>query len=283
MTEKSEQRLAEGLCFGEGPRWRDGALWFSDMHAHEVLKLTPDGVRTHVVSVPEQPSGLGWLPDGQLLVVSMLDRSVRRFDGKRLHLHADLSQLASFHCNDMVVDAGGRAYVGNFGFNLGSGVKPTPAELICVEADGSARIVADDLMFPNGTVITPDGDTLIVAETIGARLTAFDIEASGDLSRRRVWSELPRGAVPDGICLDEAGGIWSASPTTCECIRQLEGGEITHRVEVDQGAFACMLGGNDGRTLYVLTADTSDPEKCRARRTGTIECFSAPHPRAGWP
>jgi len=276
-------RLADGLCFGEGPRWHDGALWLSDMHAHEVLRFTADGTRTRVVEVENRPSGLGWLPDGDLLIVSMTDRSVLRFDGSRLTLHADLSDLASFHCNDMVVDGRGRAYVGNFGFDLNAGAQPAPAELICVEPDGSARIVADDLMFPNGTVITPDGRTLIVAESFGARLTAFDLAPGGDLSNRRVWAELPRGAIPDGICLDAEGGIWSASPTTCECIRQVPGGEITHRVEVDQGAFACMLGGADGRTLYVLTADSSDPDECRDNRQGTVEASQAPYPGAGWP
>lgn len=253
------------------------------MHAHQVLRVTAAGEITPVVTVENCPSGLGWLPDGQLLVVSMIDRSVLRYDGEHLHRHADLSGLASYHCNDMVVDAGGRAYVGNFGFDLHSGASPVPAALVCVEPDGSARVVADDLMFPNGAVITPDGGTLIVAESFGARLTAFDIEENGDLTRRRVWAELPRGAVPDGICLDEAGGVWSASPTTSECIRQTEGGEITHRVEVDQGAFACMLGGSSGDTLFILTAESSDPAECARNRTGRIETSPAPYPRAGWP
>jgi sugar lactone lactonase YvrE len=277
------QRLADGLCFGEGPRWHAGALWLSDMHAHQVIKVTRDGSINQIVDVPNQPSGLGWLPGGDLLIVSMLDRSILRFDGERLHTHADLSQLASFHCNDMVVDSQGRAYVGNFGFDFSAGEKPKPAELICVDADGSARIAADELMFPNGTVITPDGATLIIAETFGSRLSAFDIGANGDLSNRRVWAELPRGAIPDGICLDTEGGIWSASPTTCECIRQVEGGEITHRVEVDQGAFACMLGGANGTTLYILTADSSDPAECKANRQGRIDYCEAPFAGTGWP
>lgn len=283
VTATGTERLAEGLCFGEGPRWRDGALWLSDMHAHEVVRLDADGSRTRIVEVPNRPSGLGWLPGGELLIVSMTDRSLLKFDGRRLTTHADLSGLASFHCNDMVVDGEGRAYVGNFGFDLNARAKPAPAELVCVEPDGSARIVAGELMFPNGTVITPDGATLIVAETFGARLTAFDRTANGDLGNRRVWAELPNGAVPDGICLDSEGGIWSASPTTCECIRQVEGGRITHRVEVDQGAFACMLGGADGTTLYILTADSSDPDTCQASRQGRIERCTAPYPGAGWP
>ena len=173
--------------------------------------------------------------------------------------------------------------MGNFGFDLAARATPAPAELICVEPDGSARVVADDLMFPNGAVITADGTTLIVAETFGARLTAFDILGNGDLANRRLWAELPKGAIPDGICLDAGGGIWIASPTTCECLRQEEGGEITHRVEMDQGAFACMLGGDEGDTLYILTANTSDPEECQASRQGRIEFCRAPFPRAGIP
>jgi sugar lactone lactonase YvrE len=275
--------LLDGLCFGEGPRWHEGALWLSDMHDHKVLRVTPGGECETVCEVPKWPSGLGWLPDGDLLVVSMTDRRLLRFDGSMLRLHADLADLASFHCNDMVVDASGRAYVGNFGFDLHAQKKPRPAELICVEPDGSARVVARDLRFPNGTVITPDGRTLIVGESWGACLTAFDIAPEGGLDNRRVWAEQPDGALPDGICLDAEGGIWLASPSTNECLRQVEGGEITHRVALAQGAFACMLGGDDGRTLFILTAASSDPDDCRRLRSGTIETCRAPYPHAGWP
>jgi sugar lactone lactonase YvrE len=280
------QVLIDGLCFGEGPRWHAGALWLSDMHAHQVLRVSEAGIATVIVEVPGQPSGLGWLPadrGGDLLVVSMVDRRVLRWNGMTLAAHADLAALASFHCNDMVVDASGRAYVGNFGFDLHARAAPRPAELVCVEPDGRARVVARDLMFPNGSVITPDGRTLIVAESWGARLTAFDLLDNGDLANRRVWATLPDGAVPDGICLDEAGGVWSASPSSNECVRQVEGGQVTHRVTVDQGAFACMLGGSDGRTLFVLTAADSDPAACRARRSARIETVTAPYAHAGLP
>lgn len=275
--------LIDGLCFAEGPRWHDGALWFSDMHAHEVLRADPSGRTDVICHVPNWPSGLGWLPDGTLLVVSMIDRRVLRFDGQSLNVHADLSGLASFHCNDMVVDTAGRAYVGNFGFDLHAQKKPRPAEIICVEPDGTARVAATDMQFPNGSVITPDGTTLIVGESWGARLSAFDIAPDGGLSNRRIWATQPDGALPDGICLDEAGGIWLASPSTNECLRQVEGGEITHRVAVDQGAFACMLGGDNGRTLFILTAGSSDPEECRALRSGRVETWQAPYPHAGLP
>jgi sugar lactone lactonase YvrE len=275
--------ILRGLCFGEGPRWHDGALWFSDMHAHEVVRLAPDGTRDTICRVDGWPSGLGWLPDGDLLVVSMTDRRLLRWDGSRLRQHADLSSLASFHCNDMVVDAHGRAYVGNFGFDLHAGQPPRSAELICVEPDGSARVAARDLAFPNGAVITPDGRTLIVAESWSRQLSAFDIDSQGALSGRRIWAKLPEGALPDGICLDADGGIWSASPSTNECVRQREGGEVTHRVAVEQGAFACMLGGDDGRSLYILTAGSSAPEECRATRSGQVEVWQAPYPHAGLP
>jgi len=275
--------LIDGLCFGEGPRWHDGRLWFSDMHAHQVLAVDENGIVETIVEVENQPSGLGWLPDGTLLVVSMTDRRILRWDGANLTEHADLAGLAGFHCNDMVVDQHGRAYVGNFGFDLHGQAPNRPADLICVEPDGAARVVASDLMFPNGTVITPDAETLIVAESFAGRLTAFDIESDGNLSNRRVWAALPDGAVPDGICLDAGGGIWSASPTTNECLRQIEGGEITHRVAVDRGAFACMLGGAAGTTLFVLTSGSSEPATCQRDRSARIETCQAPFAGAGWP
>lgn len=273
--------LIDGLCFGEGPRWRDGCLWLSDMHAQEVLRVTPAGEKQVVVTLDDdQPSGLGWLPDGDLLIVAMTTRRLLRFDGNALHVHSDLSELASWYCNDMVVDRRGRAYVGNFGFDLHNRATPSPAELIRVDPDGQARIVAQDVVFPNGTVITPDEKTLIVGETFANKLTAFDIQPNGDLSNPRLWAQLPDKAVPDGICLDSEGGIWSASPTTNDCIRQIEGGEVTHRITLEQGAFACMIGDDK---LYILTSSSSQPEECRARRDGRVEVFPAPYPAAGWP
>lgn len=274
------QLLIDGLAFGEGPRWHEGALWFSDMHGDQVCRATVDGRLETVVEVPAWPSGLGWLPSGELLIVAMRDRALLRYDGRRLTPHADLSALAPFHCNDMVVADSGRAYVGNFGFDLAAGETPRATVLLAVELDGSARVVAEDLEFPNGTVISPDGKTLIVAETFAGRLTAFTIEKNGDLSRRREWAVLPDGAVPDGICLDEAGGIWVASPTTNECLRITEGGTVSHRLACDRGAYACMLGGG---TLYLLTAGSSQPETCRRERSGQLLHCAAPYDGAGWP
>ena len=276
-----EVTLIDGLCFGEGPRFRDGCLWLSDMHAQQVLKITPEGEATVVVELEgDQPSGLGWLPSGELLIVSMTKRQLLKFDGDTLTVHADLAGLASWYCNDMVVDAQGRAYVGNFGFDLHTGADQKTAEIILVEPDGAARIVAEDVMFPNGTVITPDGNTLIVGESFASKLTAYDILPNGDLANRRVWADLPKGAVPDGICLDSEGGIWSASPTSNECIRQLEGGEVTHRVSFDRGAFACMIGGDK---LYALTSTSSAPAECREQKGARVEVCAAPYPAAGWP
>jgi sugar lactone lactonase YvrE len=272
--------LLDNLCFTEGPRWRNGQLWFSDMHDQCVCTVTPEGKKTTLLTLQDdEPSGLGWLPNGDLLVVSMRKRQLLRFDGKALTVHADLSALASHRCNDMVVDPLGRAYVGNFGFDLHTGEKPRSTVLIRVDPDGSAKIVDDDAFFPNGSVITADGRTLILAETFARALMAFDIDTSGGLSNKRIWAKLPEGAVPDGICLDSADGIWSASPTTNECVRQIQGGEVTHRIALERGAFACMIGGDH---LYVLTASSSDPKACRTSRDGRIEVYSAPYTAAGF-
>lgn len=273
--------LLDKLCFGEGPRWREGMLWFSDMHAQKVLKVDPQGnVETVVKLDDDQPSGLGWLPNGDLLIVAMTKKQVLRFNGSQLSVHADLSSLASHFCNDMVVDHVGRAYVGNFGFDIHNGAQQSAAELICVDVDGSARCVDDDLIFPNGAVITPDNKTLIVAETFASRLTAFDILDSGDLTNKRIWAQLPKGAVPDGICLDAGGGIWSASPTSNNCIRQIEGGEVTHTIELERGAFACMIGEAN---LYILTSTVSTPAACKANQDARIEVYPAPFRAAGLP
>jgi sugar lactone lactonase YvrE len=274
--------VLDGLAFPEGPRWHEDRLIFSDMHAHEVVALDPSsGKRETVVEVPAAPSGLGWLPDGTLLIVSMEDRKLVRHVGGALVEHADLSPWATFHCNDMVVDAAGRAYVGNFGFDLHAGATPTTATMVRVDPDGHAEPAATDLGFPNGTVI--DGSTLIVAESFAGRLTAFDVADDGALSNRRVWAQLDGGAVPDGICLDAEGAIWVASPMTNEVLRVREGGEVTDRIALDRGAFACMLGGDDRRTLYICTSSSSDPAACAANRDGRIEAVAVAVPGAGLP
>jgi sugar lactone lactonase YvrE len=274
--------LTEGLVFGEGPRWHDGKLWYSDMHARWVKTVDLAGHTERIVEVPNLPSGLGWLPDGRLIVVSMRDRQLLRLEGKKLTPHADLSKLASFDCNDMVVDGLGRAYVGNFGYDLHANAPRKPAELVLATPDGKARVVARDLEFPNGTVITSDGKTLIVGESFGAKLTAFDVESDGSLVRRRVWAAI-ENMVPDGICLDAEGAIWVASPLSEEVLRVREGGAVTHRFKPSFRPYACMLGGADRRTLFVVTAETHDPTEALAKRSGRIETVEVEVPGAGLP
>lgn len=268
--------VIEGLAFPEGPRWHDGRLFFSDQHAHQVLALDPAGGVEEIVRVEGQPSGLGWTPDGRLLIVSMLDRRLLRLDpglsetAAHLHEVADLSARASFHCNDMVVSADGRAYVGNFGFDLDAGGQFAPATIVAVEPDGRTRVAAEEMRFPNGSVITPDGRTLIVGESYAGCLTAFTIEPDGSLSNRRLWAQLT-GATPDGICLDAEDAIWIACPLSNRCLRVREGGEILEEIATDRPAFACMLGGEDRRTLYVCTSEMGLSSATVAKRPGRIQ------------
>lgn len=274
--------FAENIHFGEGPRWHDNALWCSDMHGRRVLRLTEDGTREVVLEVPQHPSGLGWRPDGTLLVVSMDNQQVLQFSGGASTVWADLSRLTHAKCNDMVVDAKGRAYVGNFGFDLHQREKPRTTNLIFIDDSGEASTVAEDLKFPNGMVITPDHQTLIVAESFGARLTAFTILDDGSLADRRIWAEI-KGSSPDGICLDEAGGVWVASPASGTCFRVEEGGRVTDEFTPEATPYACMLGGKQGNTLFILIAPSSHPDICAASPEGKIVCTDVIHARAGRP
>ena len=283
MTHPTISPLLDDLVFPEGPRWRDGRLWFSDMHAQEVVAVTPGGEREVVARVPGNPSGLGWLPDGRLLIVSMEDRRLLRqeADGSLVE-HADLSALATGRCNDMIVDAAGRAYVGHFGFDLHARAEFSEASLLAVAPDGQVTLAAPALRFPNGAVITPDGGTLVVAETFGRRLTAFDIGDDGALSNRRVWAEL--GVPPDGICLDAEGCIWVAVPRPGAFLRVAEGGDVRARVDLEGwGGYACMLGGEEGRTLFLLEALTADPDEMSGRGNGRIRTMEVDAPRSGLP
>jgi sugar lactone lactonase YvrE len=276
MTNGTLRTLVDGYSFFEGPRWRDGRLWVSDFYTHRVVAISLDGSVETVVEVPGQPSGLGWLPDGTLLVVSMLDHRLLRIDdGGRLVEHADLSAYAGGHSNDMIVDGRGRAYVGDFGFDLDALAPLRPTNLVRVDPDGTVDVAAADMMFPNGAVITQDG-TLVVAETTAARLTAFDIEPDGALTGRRVWAAFgpppetddtptelakyaadPTAAAPDGIALDAEGAIWVADALHNRAIRVREGGEILDEVSAGElGVYACALGGPDGRTLFLCAAPT---------------------------
>lgn len=274
--------LLDGLVFPEDPRWHEGKLWFSDMLAGHVMTVDLDGHAAIVAEVPTRPSGLGWLPDGRLLVVSMTDRRLLRLDGRELAQVADLSCFGSSYCNDMVVDGHGRAYIGHFGSEPMTQPSAGEGFIVLVTPDGEACVAADRMAFPNGSVITPDGGTLIVGESGAARLTAFDIQANGSLRGRREWAAL-HGAIPDGICLDAEGAVWVASPISAEVLRVREGGDVTHRVPVSTQAFACMLGGPDRRTLFVMTAVTYEVEEARAQRAGRIETVRVGVPGAGWP
>ena len=271
IVEHTAEILREGLAFGEAPRWHEGRLYYSDFYRHGVFSMSPDGSDEQlVVEVPGQPSGLGWMPDGSMLIVSMTDHRVLRLhhDGA-LTLHADIADHCGFWANDLVVAADGTAYVGNFGFDLDAflaehGVEgvltppgPPTTNLVVLSPAGEIVQVVDDLAFPNGSVITPDGGTLIVGETMRMRLTAFDIADDGTLSGRRTFAQLE--LVPaDGICLDADGQVWVANALAPEALRVAEGGTITGRVTTSQTCFACMLGGVDGTTLFTMTAPTSD-------------------------
>jgi len=271
MQEFQPRPLLDGLVFPEGPRWHNDRLWFSDMHAHAIFTVDLAGTQERIANVPERPSGLGFLPNGRLLVVSMRDRRLLRLDPDVLREHANLTDVATGDLNDMVVDAQGRAYVGNFGFDYNAGAEFKSANIVMVQPDGAVRVVADDLLFPNGPVITPDGNTFIVAETFGRRLTAFDIDADGGLSNRRVFAEFG-AATPDGICMDSAGQIWVGSPSTEEFLRLREGGEVTGRIPTPgRWAVACAIGGPDDRTLFLLSAETSQPELAKGNSKGWIE------------
>ncbi len=271
-----------GLDFGEGPRWHDGRLWYADFYRHGVFTLDADGGEETVLTLDDQPSGLGWLPDGRLLVVAMAGRRLLRLEGSTLVEHADLSAVTAVKCNDMVVAADGTAYVGNFGFDLEAGEDPRPTTLVKVSAAGEVEVAADDLWFPNGAVITPDGRTLVVAETFGQRLTAFTVADDGRLGDRRVWAEIP-GHVPDGCCLDAEGAIWFADPVGRRVVRVREGGEIGATIEVGRSAVACMLGGPDRRTLYVLSSLGTHPDEVAGTGTGRIDAVEVEVPGAGLP
>ena len=290
MTRKL-QTLMDGLTFGEGPRWHEDKFYFSDFYSHKVYTLDLEGNHEVIVEVPNQPSGLGWMPDGTMLIVSMKDRKLLSFRDKTLEERADLSGLAGFHCNDMVVDSKGNAYIGNFGFNTYEGEEVKSTNLILVRPGEEPCVAADNILFPNGTVITEDEKTLVVGETYAAKLTAFDINEDASLSNRRVWADLTQSIddgnvpIPDGMCLDAEGAIWVASPSTADVIRVKEGGEILERIPVETNAYACMLGGKDRKTLFICTSNASgvDPDSALREKSGKIEIVEVEVPGVGRP
>jgi len=246
------EKLLTGLEFPEGPRWRNGKLFFSDAAAGKVIAVDEKGKSDVLVQIRDMTSGLGFLDDGRMLVVSMQNRHLMRLDPDGLKIHADLSKITEFPCNDSVTDIYGRTFIGNWGAKTLE-APPDPTCIIMVTKEGDARIVAENLLFPNGCIVTPDCKIFIVAEQRGGALIAFDIESSGDLTNRRIWAKF-EGFDPDGICLDEEGAIWAANPLTNEVLRVIEGGEVTSRIKIrDTNVYACTLGGEDGRTLFLCT------------------------------
>ncbi|MQA12111.1 MAG: gluconolactonase [Pseudonocardiaceae bacterium] len=285
------------FAYLEGPRWHHGRLWFSDLYTHQVLSALDDGTALRVeAEVPEQPSGLGWLPDGRLLIVSMRDRALlRREPDGTLVTHADLSEETGGHLNDMVVDRSGRAFVGNFGFDLMGGEPLKPANLLRVDPDGAVSEVADSLFFPNGSVITAD-EVLLVNETFGNRITAFDIAPDGTLTHRREWARF--GDLPtetdiakvlgqlaiggDGSTLDAEGALWVADAVNGRVVRVREGGEIIDEITPGSGVFACALGGHDGRTLFICAAPDFHEQARKNAREATVLAVRVDAPAAGF-
>jgi sugar lactone lactonase YvrE len=274
--------LMEGITFGESPRWHDGRVWFSDWGAHQVIALDPQGGHEVVVSVESFPMCIDFLPDGRLLVVDSARRRLlrRELDGSTV-AHADLSPVSDKPWNDIVVDAHGNAYVNTIGFDFPGG-EPAPGRVVLVTPAGEVRVVADDLAFPNGMAITADGETLIVAESYGNRLTAYDIGNTGGLTRRRTWAEVGADH-PDGICVDAEGAVWYADVGNRHCVRVREGGELLDTVELDRGAFACILSRGDQQPqLYVVCQEWGGTQPPPVP-TGQIVVFPAPAPGAGKP
>jgi len=277
------QTLLTGLAFGESPRWHEDRLWFSNWGAQEVVAVDLDGNRDVVLRMPSFPFSIDWLPDGRLLITSGRDGLLRRLEpGGSLVTHADLTSIAG-GWNEIVVDGRGNAYVNGGGFDLLAGEKFAPGIVALVTPDGSARQVADGIAFPNGMAVTPDNSTLIIAESYGKRLTAFDIAADGSLSNRRVWADL-EGGVPDGICVDADSAVWYADVPNRRCVRVREGGEVMQTINLDRGCFACMLGGADRRTLFLMAAEWRGLAKTAdGARTGQVLTVEAPAPGVGWP
>jgi sugar lactone lactonase YvrE len=290
--------IYDELAFGECPRWHEDRLWLSDIFAKRVVAVGLDGEAEEVCSVENHPAGLGWLPDGRLMVVSMADRRLLRLEPDGLVEHADLSDVCPGNCNDMVVDAAGNAYVGNVGFEYGYRGAPVPVRsatsLVLVTPDGDVRPQPGTLMCPNGEAISADGSTLVVAQSHMGRLTAYDIADDGSLHGERVFADLPGGRNnPDGICIDAEGAVWYASPPHRCCVRVLDGGQLTHIVDTSPyECLACMLGGPERRTLFLVLVPPRDAPgreefviggPASRARGSRVEGLEVDVPGAGWP
>jgi sugar lactone lactonase YvrE len=277
--------LMTGISFGEQPRWHEDRLWFSDWGSREVIAVDLEGNSEVILQTPSFPCCVDWLPDGRLIVVSAREGLLlRRQPDGTLVTHGDLRTVSTPPAgNELVVDGRGNAYINGIGFDLMAGEPFAPGIVAMVTPDGSARRVADDLLFPNGMLVTPDNATLIVAESYAKRLSAFDIAADGSLSNRRVWADLGTG-VPDGICLDAEGAVWYADVPNRRCVRIREGGEVLQRIDLDRGCFACALGGTDRTSLFMMATEWNGPARMFAEpRTGQVLAVEAPAPGVGWP
>jgi sugar lactone lactonase YvrE len=277
------QTLMTDVAFGESPRWHDDRLWFSDWGAQELIAVDLEGKSEVIVRMPSSPFSIDWLPNGRLLIVLGPEGVLlRREPDGSLATHADLSGLSDHPWNEIVVDGRGNTYVNNIGFDFPFG-EFAPGTVALLTPDGSVRQVADGVAFPNGMAVTPDNSTLIIAESYGNKLTAFDIAEDGGLSNRRVWADLGDG-VPDGICLDAEGAVWYGDVPNKRCARVAEGGEVLQTIELDLGCFACMLGGEDGRTLFMVAQEWGGAESmAESRRTGQVLTVEATAPGVGWP
>jgi sugar lactone lactonase YvrE len=286
MTMSEARTLLTGLTFGESPRWHENRFWFSNWVAQEIVAVDLEGRSEVILRLPfaEYPFSIDWLPDGRLLIVSSSDQPLLRQepDGRLVPHASDLAR----GWNEIVVDGRGAAYINGGSLNVFAGGTFTPGVIVLVSPDGSARQVADGIAFPNGMAVTPDNATLIIAESYANRLTAFDIAPDSGLSNRRVWADLGKG-VPDGICLDAEGAVWYADVPNKRCVRVREGGEVLQTIELDRGCFACMLGGEDGQTLFMLAAEWPGMAGLARGRKGLEGAQAlitrAPAPHAGWP
>jgi sugar lactone lactonase YvrE len=285
-TSKTLTGKGQGLKFTESPRWHGGKLWFLDIHDKRIKTADLDGKVETAVDLGFLPNAFGHRPDGSLLVGDAMQRLIHRWDGKALQPVADLSSVTTFCLSDGIVDAQGRLYVGDIGYNFFDPAnKPVDTcVIVCVDIDGSTRVVAKDLSFPNGIVVTPDGKTLIVAETMGHRLTAYDLQPDGSLANRRVYAQLPEDVSPDGIALDAEGAVWLANPEgKYGVLRVREGGEIVERVELDTEGYAVMLGGPGRRQLFICGSDSHDPAEIARAPSATLRVVEVEVPGAGTP